>query len=147
VLQAGPEFIGQGVQPRYLWPLFAVTIGMALVPEHPEAELKTGRGHWHPNGRQLTALAIAAAFSNALALLRNLGRYVAGLQQDGDYYALHLHAGDWWWSWLKVGPNLIWVLGVVGGLGFFLALSRLAIEARAPVVPAVEGHGAAIPAG
>lgn len=132
VLQQSHAFVGEVVQPRYVYPLVLVFVGAACyTSERPGARpLVLRRAH-------LVILVVGASFANAFALHTQIKRYVTGLQGRG----LDLDtARQWWWSWGPT-PMTLWLIGSVAGLAAFAALAGhvrvapVSADARVPETP------------
>lgn len=103
--------VGTGVQPRYLYPLVLLFVGLCLWGVN-----RLGLGM---SGLQLILVVGGLWFANHIALSTNLRRYVTGTNARG----LNLDAGvDWWWH-LPFGPIWVWV---IGSIAFFVALAAAA---------------------
>ncbi|MFP3464441.1 DUF2142 domain-containing protein [Leifsonia sp. SIMBA_070] len=104
--------VGNGVQPRYIYPLLLLFVGVSLWGFR-----RLGLGL---SGVQLILIVGGLWIANHVALYTNLRRYVTGEAAQG----LNLDAGtDWWWS-LPFGPIWVWV---VGSLAFLAALAAAAV--------------------
>ncbi|MDD7930468.1 DUF2142 domain-containing protein [Microbacterium thalli] len=106
--------VGNGVQPRYVFPLIIMFAGIAVFG-HREPSLGLNR-------LQLTVVAISLAVANSVALHVNLRRYVTGL----DVVGINLDRDvEWWWN-APISPLGLWVLGSVAFaalLGLLLSLA------------------------
>lgn len=109
--------VGQGVQPRYLLPLFALLAVLALASdcERVGAPLSVP---------QLVLVVGGLSLANGLALWENLQRYVAGTEYqgwniDGDI--------QWWWSSSPLSPMLVLA---IGSFAFALFLFFLALRSH-----------------
>lgn len=103
--------VGTGVQPRYIYPLVLLFVGLCLwgIP-------KLGLGM---SGLQLVIVVGGLWLANHIALATNIRRYVTGTNARG----LNLDAGvQWWWN-LPFGPIWVWA---IGSIAFFLALAAAA---------------------
>lgn len=99
--------VGAGVQPRYVYPLILLFVGVCLWGMN-----RIGLGL---SGLQLIIIVGGLWIANHIALYTNLRRYVTG---DGAR-GLNLDAGiAWWWS-LPFGPLWVWI---IGSLAFLTAL-------------------------
>lgn len=103
--------IGHGVQPRYVYPLMIIFVGVALVGAR-RADLGMSR-------LQLAVIAVGLGVANSLALHTNMRRYITGL--DGRGINLDRDA-EWWWN-MPVSPMTIWI---AGSIAFFIAVAALA---------------------
>jgi hypothetical protein len=105
------SYVGEGVQPRYTYPLLVILAGiavwnrMAVVPRFSRV--------------QLVLIAILPIISNAVALHVNIRRYVTGSEIGG--YNLETEP-EWWWPWLGFGPNWVWL---AGSLAFAAAMALI----------------------
>ena len=113
--------VGSQFQPRYLLPLIVL---LSLVLVTASAGSPTVRFTRVQTFGILGALAIA----NVVALQVNIGRYVAGADQQG--FNLSARA-EWWWPDLPVGPTAVWL---IGSLSFAGLLAVLWPELRRKVV-------------
>lgn len=103
--------VGSGVQPRYIYPLILLFVGVCLWGLN-----RIGLGL---SGLQLVIIVGALWFANHVALYTNLRRYVTGDNAKG----LNLDAGAaWWWS-LPFGPIWVWA---IGSLAFLVVLAAAA---------------------
>jgi len=103
--------VGTGVQPRYVYPMMIIFVGVALVG-FKRADLSMSRV-------QLGVVAAGLTVANSLALHVNMRRYITGL--DGTGINLDRDA-EWWWN-TPLSPMMIWIGGSVA---FAIALSALA---------------------
>ncbi|WP_337005905.1 MULTISPECIES: DUF2142 domain-containing protein [unclassified Microbacterium] len=103
--------VGAGVQPRYVYPMMIIFLGVALVGLR-RANLSLSRV-------QLTVVVAGLSMANSLALHINLRRYITGL--DGTGVNLDRDA-EWWWN-TPISPMTVWI---VGSLAFAIALSVFA---------------------
>ncbi len=111
VLTVGGMMVGDALQPRYLLPLI-VLLSLLLVTMPPGGELRFTR-------IQTFTVLGALALANLVALQVNIRRYVTGADQQG----VNLDAGaEWWWPNFPVGPNVIWVIGVLAFAGLLAVL-------------------------
>lgn len=114
--------VGTVVQPRYIYPLLVILLGVALL-DVTEAGLGLTR-------LQLILVTACIAVAQLVALHTNLRRYVTG----DDVHSPDLDGGaEWWWDGAQVGPTAVWVIGAVA---FTAVLAVLA--ARARTAPSVE---------
>lgn len=107
--------IGVGVQPRYLLPLLALFIMVALFPDPEESILK-------PSRAQTAVIGIGLWGANAIALHVNIRRYVTGI----DVKSANLDANtEWWWDGASITPMGVWLVGTIsfGLLLFVVAYS------------------------
>ena len=93
--------VGQGLQPRYLFPLLITLVAIALVHDN-----ETG-SELHVAQATLLMLGLAGAHSGAIHT--NLRRYVTGL----DVGALNLnYAIEWWWQAVP-SPMTVWAIASI----------------------------------
>ena len=105
-LQADLRYVGETVQPRYLYPLFlAATLIVAT------------RSHAHLRTATLVTAGIAVTVAHAVALRTNIRRYTTGL----DVRSWRLDDPlEWWWS-SGPTPTALWLTGSVAfGAAFAL---------------------------
>ncbi|GAA4485316.1 DUF2142 domain-containing protein [Microbacterium panaciterrae] len=103
--------VGTGVQPRYIYPMMIMFVGVALVGFR-SATLGMSR-------LQLAVVAAGLTIANTFALHTNMRRYITGVDDPG----LNLDRGiEWWWH-TPVSPMTIWI---VGSLAFAAAICALA---------------------
>jgi Predicted membrane protein (DUF2142) len=101
-----PDF----VQPRYLMPVLAILLGVAVLP---------GRHGWPSMSRlQAWVLVGALAVANAFALRTNILRHTLGLDEDPTNLDARL---EWWWGPLP-SPMRMWAIGSVAMLGALWAI-------------------------
>ncbi|MCI9857706.1 DUF2142 domain-containing protein [Microbacterium proteolyticum] len=93
--------VGNGVQPRYGYPLVIMFAGIALVGLR-RASLGLGR-------LQLAIVGIALVVANSVALHVNIRRYVTGLDRAGINLDRDI---EWWWN-APVSPMGVWVIGTL----------------------------------
>ena len=99
------SYVGEGVQPRYTYPLLVILAGLALW--HRAAAAPTfSRLQW-------VLIAVLLSISNAIALFTNIKRYVTGIDVGG--YNLE-SAPEWWWQ-LAFGPTSVWLVGTLAFAG------------------------------
>ncbi|WP_158252844.1 DUF2142 domain-containing protein [Cryobacterium sp. N21] len=93
--------VGSGVQPRYIYPLMIILVGVAL--------LQLKRETIRLNSIQLIVVASVLSMAHAVALHVNIRRYVTGVDVGG----LNLDNGrEWWWD-LPISPMAVWVIASV----------------------------------
>lgn len=98
--------VGGYVQPRYIYPLLIMFLGVLLV--------RLGNPSLGLRPVQTLTLVFLVSVANTIALHVNIRRYVTGI----DVSSPNLDAGaEWWWS-LPVGPIWIWILGSVSFVVF-----------------------------
>ncbi|NTV38470.1 MAG: DUF2142 domain-containing protein [Demequinaceae bacterium] len=115
VLQAGGDAVGANVQPRYIWPLMTLLVGLIIA---------------RPNGGllilgrlQTWLIGIAIAGANAVALYTNMRRYITGV----DVREPSLNADvEWWWRDAP-SPMTVWLLG---SLAFAVAVALILVDYR-----------------
>lgn len=107
ILMADQVLIGSYVQPRYIYPLVILVVGLSLV------------GNWRPDlgltRLQLWLIAGLLSIANSVALHTNLRRYITGL--DAVEWNLNRWI-EWWWS-IPVSPMVLWF---VGSMAFSVAI-------------------------
>ena len=126
VLQQSHAFVGEVVQPRYVYPLLLVFLGAAAYTAEWSAApgLTLRRAH-------VVFFVVGASVANAFALHTEIKRYVMGLAVR----RLNLDTGqEWWWS-SGPSPLLLWMIGSVAGVLAFSALAGFARSAAVPVGP------------
>ena len=106
--------VGTGVQPRYIYPLILLFVGVCLWGIR-----RLGLGL---SGLQLILIVGGLWIANHVALFTNLRRYVTGTLAQG----LNLDAGDTWWWALPFGPMWVWI---IGSLAFLAMLAAAAVVA------------------
>jgi len=111
ILTVGLSVVSENVQPRYILPL-VVVLGGLLVLTRSSQPLRVGR--WH-----IIPAIILLSVAQSLALHGNLRRYVTGF--DAEHARLGSGA-EWWWSFLPVGPDAVWV---IGSLAFAVTVTLL----------------------
>lgn len=119
VLQQSHAFVGEVVQPRYVYPLFVVLVGfVAYTPPHRDGTrgLRLERG-------QVALFAVAATIANSYALHTEIKRYITGL----DVRQLDLGGAEWWWQ-SGPGPVAVWLIGTVAAAAVFALLGMLALD-------------------
>ncbi len=104
--------VGAGVQPRYIYPLVLLFVGVCLWGVR-----RLGLGM---SAVQLILIVGGLWIANHVALSTNLRRYVTGEAAQG----LNLDAGIAWWWPLPFGPLWVWV---VGSLAFLVMLVAAAV--------------------
>lgn len=99
-------FVGEYVQPRYVYPLLIILMATAMVSASDSDHIFTRT--------QLIVLSAMAAVANSVALFMTLKRYVQG----SENYSLGLNTDvGWWWisgssPWFAVAsPMTIWAVG------------------------------------
>lgn len=102
--------VGNGVQPRYVFPLIVMFAGIAVFG-FARPSLGLGRV-------QLSVAAGGLVIANSVALHVNLRRYVTGL----DHVGVNLDRDiEWWWN-APISPMGLWVIGT---LSFALTIALL----------------------
>lgn len=99
--------VGSGVQPRYIYPLMIMLVGLAVL-DLDRVDLGLSRV-------QLTVVAVCLSIANTVALHVNIRRYVTGT----DVGVLDLNKNAEWWWLLPISPMQVWA---IGSLSFTLAL-------------------------
>lgn len=103
--------VGTGVQPRYVYPMMVIFVGVALVGLR-RADLSLSRV-------QLLVVVAGLSLANSLALHVNMRRYITGL--DGTGVNLDRDA-EWWWN-TPISPMTVWI---GGSIAFAVALTLFA---------------------
>jgi hypothetical protein len=138
VLQQSHAFVGEVVQPRYVYPLVLVFFGVATFTAERAGSpaLAIRRAH-------VVVLVLGASVANAVALHTEIKRYVMGL----DVRRLNLDAGqEWWWS-SGPSPLGLWLIGSMAGAAAFTVLAgfaRVTIVAAEAVQPEVAAERASV---
>lgn len=103
--------VGTDVQPRYIYPLMIMLVGVAVLQLRAPA-LRFSRV-------QMFAVAFALAVANGTALHINLRRYTTGIDVGG----FNLNNGyEWWWN-APVMPMTIWAAGTLAFAVFAFAVA------------------------
>lgn len=111
-LQADLRYVGESVQPRYLYPLFVAS--MLLVAARSMAGVGTAA---------VVVAGAVLAIAHSIALRTNLRRYTTGL----DVRSWRLDDPlEWWWS-NGPTPTATWIAGSVG---FACAFALCAVASR-----------------
>jgi hypothetical protein len=117
VLVKDNVIVGAAVQPRYVYPLVIMLVGIALVGFASD--------HLGLNRVQLACVSVLVVAANTVALHFNIRRYVTGVDGQGA----NLDSGvEWWWD-LVVSPMGMWVIGsgafaaAIAGIYFYLSAS------------------------
>ena len=93
--------VGANVQPRYLLPLLALLVIVAVIPSPTTSAVRF-------SSAQFALIGFALLAANSVALQVNLRRYVTGI----DVHSVNLDSGiEWWWSNFPLSPNGVWILG------------------------------------
>ena len=108
--------VGNGVQPRYVYPLIVMFAGIAVFG-FARSSLGLGKV-------QLSVAAIGLVVANSVALHVNLRRYVTGLDRVGVNLDRDI---EWWWN-APVSPMGLWFIGTLS----FAALARLLLTLAWP---------------
>lgn len=99
VLVSSEEHVGVGVQPRYIFPIMVLLIGIALV-------MKSG-SNIRFNLAQTSLVVAGLSIANSFALHTNLRRYLTGTDRN----QANLDSGiEWWWN-IPFGPMWVWIAG------------------------------------
>lgn len=101
ILHVGGVTVGAAVQPRYIYPLLLLLMGLVLWDRDATRILFT-RLQWIVLGTLLIS-------ANAVALHTDIRRYVTGVDQNGPDLEAAL---EWWWS-LAFGPTWVWLAGSI----------------------------------
>lgn len=119
--------VGEWVQPRYLLPLLAIFVGVALYG--------FAKDHLGFSRLQTGIIFAMVAVANTLALRSTLRRYITGTDGGG----LNLNADiEWWWS-LPVSPMAVWVGGSIAFALLLVGLfTVLYANGERPSLPASE---------
>jgi hypothetical protein len=115
ILVKGNIMVGSDVQPRYIYPIMIIFVGVALY------QLVPGKDTF--SGLQLYIAATGLTIANSIALHVNLRRYVTGIDVQGFNLESLV---EWWWQ-IPVGPMWVWALG---SLAFGIAVFSLARYSR-----------------
>ena len=113
ILVKSHALVGVLVQSRYLLPLLIMLAGIMIYRQNGP----TGRVP-----RSLTWAAIGLlALANALALHRNLKRYITGV--DGTGIDLNSQI-EWWWN-IPISPMAVWVISSLSFAAYLVLLLQL----------------------
>ncbi|HWH25497.1 MAG TPA: DUF2142 domain-containing protein [Pseudolysinimonas sp.] len=104
--------VGQAVQPRYIYPLMIMLVGIALLG-FDRVDIGLGKG-------QMAVVAILVIIANSVALHTNIRRYVTGIDVSGPNLDSR---AEWWWS-IPISPMGTWALGSVA---FAVAVAGIAL--------------------
>jgi hypothetical protein len=121
--------VGNGVQPRYVFPLIIVFAGIA-VTGFRRGSLGLGRV-------QLLIVAIALTIANSVALHVNIRRYVTGVDLPGVNLDRDI---EWWWN-APISPMGVWIIGSVA---FAVAAAALSWVATRRASEPIDGPADAI---
>ena len=123
--------VGAYIQPRYILPLLAVLVSLAVARLQGPA-FRLSRVQW-------LLLVAGLSVANAVALHQNFRRYVTGL--DAPYLNLEFRR-EWWWGTSALpGPMTVWALGSLAFAGA-VALATYGITRPAPADKLVSFVGA-----
>jgi hypothetical protein len=112
VAVTGGDAPGSNVQPRYIYPLVLVLIGIALTRQWRADTFRLATSQW-------VVLVVALSTVHSLALHANMRRYLTGT----DVYLFDLNANyEWWWN-SGPSPMFVWLLGTAA----FALLATLAL--------------------
>ncbi|MDQ1137591.1 hypothetical protein QE410_002390 [Microbacterium sp. SORGH_AS 1204] len=111
--------VGNGVQPRYVFPLIVMFAGIAVFG-FARSSLGLGKV-------QLSVAAIGLVVANSVALHVNLRRYVTGLDRVGVNLDRDI---EWWWN-APVSPMGLWLIGTLSFAAMVGLLLTLAWPSRA----------------
>lgn len=122
--------VGAYVQPRYVLPLLAMFVMLALV--RLRGEVRWSRAQW-------VLVVLALSLANSLALHTTLRRFVTGLDGPANLDS----ATEWWWS-VPVSPMVVWAAGSVA---FFVSTAlALMTMLDGPAGPTEQGTDPPTPA-
>jgi len=103
ILSINRLVVGQDVQPRYLLPLMALLVAVALVRTSSTDGLIFSRG-------QVWIIGAILVLSNSVSLNTNLRRYISGV----DIKSFNLdNTVEWWWPNFPFSPNAVWLIGSI----------------------------------
>lgn len=120
LLQMGGFLVGEEIQPRYIFPLFLLLVGVIMLRNRNQKPIEIT---WP--AFLLFGTLLSAAFSAALHT--NIRRYVTGITKGG----LDLNSeSEWWWRSIPefISPNFVWIVGSLA----FLALAFFLLRPFAP---------------
>jgi hypothetical protein len=124
VLSVNRLEVGQGVQPRYLLPLLALLVAVAVFRTSPNKGLNLSK-------LQVFIMGITLIVAHSVALNTNLRRYISGI----DIRSFNLdNTVEWWWDNAPVSPSLVWLAGSVFFGIFLISLWKLRRELGLPAV-------------
>ncbi|CAB4596596.1 MAG: DUF2142 domain-containing protein [Actinobacteria bacterium] len=107
--------VGASVQPRYIMPLMALVVAVALYRFIPQSGVQLSRV-------QLGLIGVGLAVANLVALHTNTLRYVSG----NEVRSVNLDENiDWWWASVPVSPSGVWLIGSVAFAVMTVALWKL----------------------
>lgn len=111
--------VGSMIQPRYVLPLLVMLVAFACLRLDGEA-MRLSRVQW-------LLLVTGLSVANAIALHRNIRRYVTGVEVDNlDLGFRH----EWWWTpGTSPGPMAVWAIGAIAFAGA-VALATYGITSR-----------------
>ncbi len=96
------SLVGTNVQPRYIYPLLIMLVGVAMLVVAPR--------RIHLNRPQAALVGAIIIVANSVALHVTIHRYTAGQQ----YFGFDLNHGEgWWWPGLPISPMAVWILGTL----------------------------------
>jgi hypothetical protein len=103
------------VQPRYLLPLIALLVAVALVRDSKQGGLEF-------SSIQVWILGALLVIANTVALNTNIRRYISGL----DIQSVNLDfAIEWWWEDFPFSPQSVWIVGSLSFALFLVSLWKL----------------------
>jgi hypothetical protein len=111
-LQADLRYVGESVQPRYLYPLFVAALLMVATQSTVRINTAT-----------IITAGLLVSIAHSIALRTNIRRYTTGL--DVRSWRLD-HPIEWWWT-TGPSPTSLWI---IGSLGFASAFSMCAAASR-----------------
>jgi hypothetical protein len=115
VLTVNGLSVGQQIQPRYLLPLMALLVGLALFRRSSVSGLELTRG-------QVWIVGAGLFIANTISLHLNARRYITGMDQQGVDLNKNI---EWWWSNFPLSPNLVtWSASVAFAI-FLVAIWKL----------------------
>jgi hypothetical protein len=101
ILSINRLVVGQDVQPRYLLPLMALLVAVALFRSSSTTGLIFSRG-------QVWIVGAILVLANSVSLNTNLRRYISGI----DIKSFNLdNTVEWWWPNFTFSPNAVWLIG------------------------------------
>ena len=111
ILQTSGYLVGEWVQPRYILPLYYPILGLALFSYVGKQKFPSA---------QLFTIIFFTSIAHSFALFSNLERYSRG--QNTLSYDLTVGL-EWWWDQVP-SPNLIWIIGSVSFIIFFILITQ-----------------------
>lgn len=122
ILQRGLNYVGEQVQPRYIYPLMIVLAGVLLLAFERRDVLLT----------RVQSVLVAPVLSAAgsMASFINIKRYVMGLRNAAT---VNLNSNVLWWWDVPFSPAAVWIVGTVS---LTLVVIAVMLLARRVVDPA-----------